>query len=590
LTLKRYLLLYTTAIALPLLMFSGAVVYWTAELYRQSLESEMQHTAYALGLAIEMKIQGLYAATRAIALSFDFDGGVSRPLYDKAQMVAARHFAWFALFDRSFAQLLNTRVPYSERLPAALNKEAIADAFAASELVVSNLFYASGVKENVLSLYVPVVRKEKAQYVLAMTVDPRTISELLLEQPVPEGGYAFVMDGNGRVIAHSREHDKYLGVSVPVWLRNASRRAGAIAEGISIDGSLVTVFFFQLPSANWRLVLAVPSSSLTQLMWHPFVLLLLASVPVLLMSVLLAGLFARRIENAIASLVKSADSMVFPPSRQFSEPLPINELRILQAALEKAAHAVQERERERELRFMAESRQAAAESASRTKDEVITTLSHELRSPLNAILGWMHILRRRKGDEATFTRGIEVTERNVKHLARLIEDLLDMSRIVSDRLALQKSSLDLSQLVADVIETYRVDTEAKRQSVFAELQTGVQLVADRSRLYQVIVNLLVNAIKFTPEGGKIHVTLHADQESVVISIKDNGIGVAPEFLPKIFERFWQANASYHEGKGLGLGLAIARHIVEAHGGSLRVTSEGTGKGTTFVVELPLVPA
>jgi signal transduction histidine kinase len=587
LRLKRYLVLYTTAIALPLLIFSSGVVIWTSELYRKSLESEMQHTSYALGLAIELKIQGLHAAMRAVTLSLDFDAGVSRALYDRAQNIAARHLAWFALFDRSFAQLLNTRLPYSEPLPPAANQEAIAEAFARRNLVVSNMFFASGVKENVLSLYAPASSHETPRYVLAMTVDPRTMSELLLEQPVPEGGYAFVMDGNGRVIAHSREHDKYLGVSVPQWLRNVSRRTGAIAQGISIDGAPATVFIFQIPSTSWRLILAVPARSLAQLTWHPVFILLLASAPVLLVSLLLASLFARRIENGIASLVRSADAMLSPAAPRTAESLPIDELRILQAALERAADAVQDRTRERDLRFAAESGQAAAEAASKAKDEVITTLSHELRSPLNAILGWMRMLRIRKGDEATLARGIDVTERNVKHLAHLIEDLLDVSRIVSGRLKVEKSSVDLSKLIAECVETHRVDFEAKSQSVETDLQQDVHLQADAGRLVQVLVNLLVNAVKFTPEGGKIRIMLRAAGQQAVITVQDTGIGIDPEILPKIFDRFWQADGSAQTGKGLGLGLAIARHIVEAHGGALHVSSDGVGKGTTFVVELPL---
>jgi signal transduction histidine kinase len=307
----------------------------------------------------------------------------------------------------------------------------------------------------------------------------------------------------------------------------------------------------------------------------------------LFVSLLLASLFARRIETGIAGLVERADAMLSPASPRPADRLPIDELRILQTHLELAADAVQDRTRERDLRFAAESRHAAAEAASRTKDEVITTLSHELRSPLNAILGWMRMLRTRKGDEATLARGIDVTERNVKHLARLIEDLLDVSRIVSDRLTLEKSWVNLSKLIAECVETHRVDFEAKRQSVETELQSDVHLQADASRLVQVLVNLLVNAIKFTPEGGRIRIILRADAQRAVMTVEDTGIGIDPEILPKIFERFWQADGSSQGGKGLGLGLAIARHIVEAHGGALRVSSDGAGKGTTFFVELPL---
>jgi len=347
------------------------------------------------------------------------------------------------------------------------------------------------------------------------------------------------------------------------------------------------VFVFQIPSTSWRLIVAVPERSFTELTLQPVFLLLLATAPILLVSLVLASLFARRIENAIAALVRNADAMLSPTAQRSIERLPIDELQILQAALGRATEAVRERTQERDLRFAAESRQAAAEAASSAKDEVISTLSHELRSPLNAILGWMRLLRIRKGDEATLARGIEVTERNVKHLAHLIEDLLDVSRIVSDRLPLTKSSVDLSKLIADCVETHRVDFEAKRLSVETELQSDVRVEADAARLVQVLVNLLVNAIKFTPEGGKVRIGLHSEGQRAVATVQDSGIGIEPELLPRIFDRFWQADGSSQTGKGLGLGLAIARHIVEAHGGTLRVSSDGADKGTTFYVELPL---
>jgi two-component system, chemotaxis family, CheB/CheR fusion protein len=231
-----------------------------------------------------------------------------------------------------------------------------------------------------------------------------------------------------------------------------------------------------------------------------------------------------------------------------------------------------------------------AEQANRTKDAFLATLSHELRTPIATILMNAQLLRHPDLGAAKIQRISEGVERSAKTQSRLIEDLLDVSRIVTGKLSLELDRLNLLDVVPSVIETIALQAEKKKITVESKLdpRTG-PISGDSPRLQQVISNLLINAVKFTPEGGTVTVTLTSERGEALLTVSDTGKGIAPEFLPFVFERFsQQENSSVRKFGGLGLGLSIVRDIVALHGGSVRATSEGAGKGATFTVILPLV--
>jgi len=232
---------------------------------------------------------------------------------------------------------------------------------------------------------------------------------------------------------------------------------------------------------------------------------------------------------------------------------------------------------------------AEIDRVSRLKDEFLATLSHELRTPLTAILGWAKVLLLKRDDPASLGRGLDAIARNAKAQARLIDDLLDMNRIASGKLRLEVQSTDLASVVEAAVEAARPSAEAKEirvQTLLSPLPGPVS--GDPHRLQQVIWNLLSNAIKFTSRGGRIEVALERVESHIEISVRDNGIGIEPHFLPQVFDRFRQADASTTRSHGgLGLGLSIARQLIELHGGSIRATSAGLDQGATFVVALPL---
>ena len=225
--------------------------------------------------------------------------------------------------------------------------------------------------------------------------------------------------------------------------------------------------------------------------------------------------------------------------------------------------------------------------ANRLKDEFLATLSHELRTPLNAVLGWTQVLRASKMPPTTEARALESIERNARAQARLIEDLLEISRIVTGKLRMHVAAVDLAVIIESAIEVVQPAAEAKRITLIKDMQSRPAMTAaDPDRLQQVVWNLLSNAVKFTPIGGQVMVRL-AHQDGFVVTVSDTGIGIDPIFLPHIFDPFRQADGSLaREYGGLGLGLAIVRQLVELHGGTVAAHSLGTGRGATFEVRLP----
>ncbi len=228
--------------------------------------------------------------------------------------------------------------------------------------------------------------------------------------------------------------------------------------------------------------------------------------------------------------------------------------------------------------------------ADRMKSEFLSTLSHELRTPLTSILGWIQILRDDSNKE-DLAQGLEIIERNVRMQAQLIEDLLDMSRIEAGKVSLDVQRLDLASVVTAAMETVRPAADAKEirlTSAFSSVN-GI-IMGDKNRLQQVVWNLLANAVKFTPKKGRVHVVIKRVNSHVEISVADSGQGIAPEFISSVFDRFRQADSTTTRVHGgLGLGLAIAKHLAELHGGTIQVASGGHGQGAVFTIHLPLLP-
>lgn len=248
-------------------------------------------------------------------------------------------------------------------------------------------------------------------------------------------------------------------------------------------------------------------------------------------------------------------------------------------------------EAERAKLLQAEQRaREEAEAANRLKDEFLATVSHELRTPLTAVLGWACVLRMGRFGESSFDKALEAIERNARSQSQLIDDLLDVSRIIAGKLRLKMRVVDLHAVIESALDSIRPAAEAKEIRIITLLKPLPRtLSGDPDRLQQIVWNLLSNAVKFTPRQGQVQIQVEPHEEDVRIVVSDNGPGISQEFLPHVFDRFRQADGSFtREHGGLGLGLAIARHLVELHGGTIEATSDPGSEGSTFTVTLPLL--
>jgi len=299
------------------------------------------------------------------------------------------------------------------------------------------------------------------------------------------------------------------------------------------------------------------------------------------------------------STVCAGHSRVIPAESYAKLANPDDRLRAIIKLQQKArslqAEIAERKEVEERLRVSLIHEQMArteAEQANRLKDEFLATVSHELRTPLHAVLGWTHMLRSGTLDEATAARAIETIERNAKSQAQLVEDILDVSRVITGKLRLSIAPVDVASIISAAIDAVQLAAESKGIQLEVTFDPSARRVSgDAGRLQQVVWNLLSNAIKFTPSGGRVQVRLERAGSDAQIKVSDTGEGIRSDFLPFIFDRFSQADGtSTRKHGGLGLGLAIVRHLVELHGGVVEADSPGEGLGATFTIKLPLAAA
>ncbi|HEV2762848.1 MAG TPA: response regulator, partial [Pyrinomonadaceae bacterium] len=315
----------------------------------------------------------------------------------------------------------------------------------------------------------------------------------------------------------------------------------------------------------------------------------------LTISIVLTG-FAS-VETAIAALRQDAYDYLVKPciidELKYTVRRGLDHRRLLlseqeaRASLEQLNRELERRVEERTLELQRVNDELVA--ANRAKDIFLATLSHELRTPLTPVLGWVNLLRSSKThDPAMLRQALEAIERNARLQARLVDDLLDISRVVSGKLRLEREPVDLRDVVATAVETARADADARDIALEVETpETPVVVQGSPVRLQQVAWNLLSNAVKFTPTGGRVRARLWSEGGEARVSVEDTGVGIAPEFLPHVFDRFRQADSSTtRQHGGLGLGLAIVRALTELHGGWVRAESEGQGRGARFTFGLP----
>ncbi|HEY7284190.1 MAG TPA: ATP-binding protein [Vicinamibacterales bacterium] len=446
---------------------------------------------------------------------------------------------------------------------------------ASRKTTVSSLFELPNVPGRFVIIATPVVRHGVVTSVLGARVRLEGLNALLRQQQTAPNAIVALVGADNRIIARTQDDKNYVGTAATqAFVDIQSRMAQGAWRPTFRDGRPSYAAFSRSPLSGLTVGLALPAEDvdgpIRRILWALaaawiVVLTLGAGLGLLLGQIIIKAM--SRASSAAMALARG-EPVAPPPSR-------ISEVNELGSGLQRAAETLQARNRERD-------------EASRLKDEFLMTISHELRTPLTAICGWARMLSTGQIREEQRPRAIDAIGRNAQALQQLVDDLLDVSRIVAGKLRLDVQSLSLTDVVASAVEGIRPAADAKNIHVHTEIDPeAISLSGDPGRLQQVLWNLLSNAVKFTPNSGRIDIVCRRIGSQVEMSVRDTGVGIEADFLPYVFERFRQGKGGTTRAfGGLGLGLSIVRHLVELHGGTVSAENNVPPPGTTFKVVLP----
>lgn len=592
LRLKWHLVLLVVGTLLPVVIFTVAVVHKLSNGERAASERGLILAAQNLAVAVDREDSSTIRALQMLSTSDRLARGDLAAFYNEAKRAADTQPTWRAvtLATSDGRQVFNTSYPSGRSLPQVAEPDSLRRVVETREPVVGHL--ARSVRGQwAFPVRVPVIRGDEVAYVLTAVITAETLSRMAQSQLPADGDWvASIIDSRGVIAARTQELGRFVGERArSSLLREIGTEPHGIQQDITRRGVDVYVAFGRASFSGWTAVVSVPvevvNGPARRTMW----LVLGGGLVLLMVSGAAALALSRRISRGIASATSAAEALAKGEHPHVSAS-PIAEVASLRQALEMSADLLVQRELERnEHVARAEAARAEAEAANRLKDEFLITVSHELRTPLQAILGWVALLRGGKLDAARAQHAAAIIERNTKTQAQLVNDLLDMSRVITGKLRLEIEQVSLATVVSGAFDSIRLAAEAKGIDLRLRLcAEPVVVLGDPGRLQQVVWNLLSNAVKFTLAGGYIEVALHAAGSRGELTVRDSGVGIKPNFLPHVFDRFRQADGSTtREYQGMGIGLAIARHLTELHGGTVRAESAGEGEGATFTVSLPL---
>ena len=562
------------AVVTPLTILGSFGIQRSWRRLRANLDRQNIATVRAISVAVDQEVQGTTAALNVLGELHALDS----PDLPAFESLAARLLpfqpTWSAIVLSDVNGTILDGVPDRADGGARVGSEPWAKATAArNAFTVSNLFQLPGSAAHQLMIAVPIARDGRVVRVLGARIDSDGFSAILRRQQT--SGAVALVDATGVIVARTRDEATAVGTRVqPVFADLTSRSNEAAARLEVRDGSESYVSFSRSPRTGLVVGMGISTAEvdgpITRLMWVLSAVWLVIIGTGAGLGFLFGGAIVRALSGAsrAALALASDDDVVVRGSR-------IAEIDDLATGLRGAAETLRARNRERD-------------DAARLKDEFLMTISHELRTPLTAIVGWARMLSTGQIRDNQRPDAITAIERNANALHQLVNDLLDVSRIVSGKLRLDMQAVALPAIVSAALDTIRPAAEAKRITLATHVDDEAPVRGDGGRLQQVIWNLLSNAIRFTPAGGRIDVTVARAGDSAEIVVRDSGSGISPGFLPYVFDRFRQeSTGTKRPHGGLGLGLAIVRHLVELHGGTATAENNAPPPGATFRIRLPI---
>jgi signal transduction histidine kinase/CheY-like chemotaxis protein len=566
----------TLSIIAPLGVLSAISIQRTWRRQLANVDRQNIATARAISVAIDTQIETTTAALDVFGALHALDVP-DIPAFDNlASRLIVRQPNWSALLLAELNGRVLAVAPAGDVDKIASFGTGWAQAVAKTQKsVVSTMFEVPGLTGHFVMIAVPIVRDGKVTLALGARVRADSLGAILRQQQSPPNGAVVLVDAGHTIVARTKLEDDYVGTKAPqTFVDLTSRMNEGSWQTETREGTHVYAAFSRSTLTGLTVGIALPSDEvdgpIRRILW------ILAGAWLVILGV--GAALGMALGHVIVRAMRSASRSAMALARgEAVSPVAsrITEIDDLSTGLRLAAQTLDERNRERD-------------EASRLKDEFLMTVSHELRTPLTAIYGWARMLSTGQIRDAQRPRAIDAIERNATALQQLVNDLLDVSRVVSGKLRLDIDTVSLPGVVGAAVDTVRPAAHAKNIRLVTTAGDGDLVVSgDAGRLQQVIWNLLSNAVRFTPAGGRIEIAMARVADAIEIVVRDTGPGVDPRFLPHAFERFRQGAAgTTREYGGLGLGLAIVRHLVELHGGTVAASNNDPGPGASFRIMLP----
>ncbi|HEY7290617.1 MAG TPA: ATP-binding protein [Vicinamibacterales bacterium] len=567
-------------IVAPLGLFAGLSIQraWRRQL--ANVDNQNIATVRAISIAVDQALEKTTAALDVLGELHALDGPDLPAFESLAARILPYQPNWTSIILASPTGKILDGIPDGADGSLTESEADWARATAANrKTTVSSIRKVPGTQGWMVMVGTPVIRHGVVTAILGARVRSDALSALLRQQQAPPTAIVTLLDGESRIMARTQGEATFRGTAATQAFMEAQSRMGQGAwRGPMRDGRPSYAAFSRSPLSGLTVALALPAEEvdgpIRRILW----LLGAAWIVVLTLGAGLGLLLGQVIVRAMSSASSAAMALARGDAVSLSSSR-IAEVDELAAGLRHASETLQARNRERD-------------EASRLKDEFLMTISHELRTPLTAICGWARMLSTGQIRDEQRGKAVDAIERNAQALQQIVDDLLDVSRVVSGKLRLDVQPLAMADVVASAIEAIRPAADAKGILVTTDLSEDGSLISgDRGRLQQVLWNLLSNAVKFTPNGGRIDIECRRAGAHVELLVRDTGVGIEPEFLPHVFERFRQGKGGTTRAHGgLGLGLSIVRHFVELHGGTVTGENNVPPPGATFRVVLPAPPA
>ena len=579
---------------LPLALLAFVVLYQNARDQQLRLLDASEDTMRAIITAVDAESLQALAAIDALATSRRLAAGDVNGFHDAAVQLLGRRpsLANVILSTPEGRQLVNARAPRGSALPAGAETDALAEVVRTRQPGISNMFFSPVLKTAAFGVRVPVVLGGTVN-VLTGVVDPHFILDVLRRQRIPNQGVVGIFDRNNHVVARSLNHEQWVGQQASAGLVQLLKTGTPSGSGrtVTLEGRAVYTVFVRSETSGWTAAIGIPTEVFDAPVRRSYTVLTGAILLSLVLGLAAALLVARTITTPMHQLVLGARTL----ARGEAPALPATGLREVQEIGRAMEAAHEEREtlltKERDARAQAEQARRLAEEANRAKDEFLAMLGHELRNPLGAISNASQLLSMDTAPRSALAVSASaVIGRQVAHLRRLTDDLLDAARVMMGKIALERVPLDLAQSVDHSLTALRSSGYLQRHQIETALDP-VWIDADAARVDQIVTNLLTNAVKYTPDGGRITVTVGREGADSVLRVRDTGIGLDADLATRVFDLFVQGTRSLDRSQGgLGIGLTLVRRLAELHNGRVEVASNGEGHGSEFVVRFPGIAA